>query len=71
VSYPVGVNEDGETSEPCSCSNCRKVQAVRRSVLRALARSTMPGAQRVGDDARIIWNSALRDYPCRAELEGL
>ena len=47
-------------TERCwKCDNCLAVARVKDTCLRALTRQGM------GEDVRIVWNSALQDFPCQ------
>jgi hypothetical protein len=50
----------GQTQRCGQCDNCRKIERVKHSCLRA----SLHG--KGGDDVRIVWNDALRDFPCSA-----
>jgi len=51
------------------CLNCRQVLACRTLIWKALADADVRRIRgehgySVGEDVRLIWNQALRDYPC-------
>ena len=51
----------------CTCTNCQKLEKVRLSILKALA---FPG-KGLGEEARLLWDAALRDFPCRVKTSPL
>lgn len=48
------------------CANCAQLDKVRRSVLAGVSRGTAYGRS-AGETGALIWNSALRDFPCTAQ----
>jgi hypothetical protein len=59
-----------DAAERCGrCQSCAKVSKTRDSILAAFAKSDVKGrvvngGSGIGEDAALIWNDTLRDFPC-------
>ena len=58
-----GSDQVGDTMKRCgTCGNCRKLEKVKRSVLRAVN----PPFSHADDDVAMVWNDMLASLPCEA-----